>query len=116
MRWAFGVARLEILKHRQARGSRAVVFRSDLIDIAAEEIMEVSEKSDALGEALRKCVEKLSPWHLVVLRQRFEAGKSVREIAQGFNRSEAAVYKTLQGIYDALYECVQAEVPGRTKP
>ena len=87
-----------------------------MLDVAAAEILEVSERADALGEALRKCVEKLSPWHLVVLRQRFEAGKSVREIAQRFNRSEAAVYKTLQGIYDALYECVQAEVPGRTEP
>ena len=52
----------------------------------------------------------------MILRQRFEAGKSVHEIAQKLDRSDNAVYKTLQGIYDNLYDCVQSEEPGRTSP
>lgn len=51
-----------------------------------------------------------------MLKQRFEVGKSVRDIALGCNRSEIAVYKTLQSIYDTLYDCVKAEVPRRTSP
>jgi RNA polymerase sigma-70 factor, ECF subfamily len=115
-RWAFGIARLEVLKYRQKQGRRAMGLRAELVDLVAKETLEISETADILSEALRKCVEKLSPWSRVVLKQRFEAGKSVREIAQGFGRSERTVYQTLQSIYDTLYDCVQAEVPGRTSP
>lgn len=115
-RWAFGIARLEILKHRQKQGRRSFGLRIELSDLVAEETLEISEKADALSEALRKCVEKLTPWNLVVLRQRFEAGKSVHDIAEKYGITEAAVYKTLQGIYDALYECMQSDMPRGTLP
>jgi RNA polymerase sigma-70 factor, ECF subfamily len=115
-RWAFGVARLEVLKYRQKQGRRALTLRTDLVELVAAETAEVSETADALAEGLRTCVEKLSPWSQVVLRQRFEAGQSVREIAERFGRTESAVYKTLQGIYDTLYDCVQAEVARRASP
>jgi RNA polymerase sigma-70 factor, ECF subfamily len=115
-RWAFGIARLEVLKYRQTQGRRVMGLRAELVDIVAKETLEISETADILSEALRKCVEKLSPWSRVVLRQRFEVGKSVHEIAHGFNRSERAIYQTLQSIYDTLYDCVQAEVPRRTSP
>lgn len=115
-RWAFGVARLEVLKYRQKQSSRAIRLRVELADLVAKETLEVSEAADVLSETLRKCIEKLSPWNLVILRQRFEAGKSVHEIAQKLDRSDNAVYKTLQGIYDNLYDCVQSEEPGRTSP
>jgi RNA polymerase sigma-70 factor, ECF subfamily len=111
--WAFGIARLEVLKHRQKSGHRLVGLRGELVDLIADETLKVSETADLLGEALRECVEKLSPWSRVVLKQRFELGKSVREIAQGFNRSERSVYQTLQNIYQTLYDCVKAAVPGR---
>jgi RNA polymerase sigma-70 factor, ECF subfamily len=115
LHWAIGVARLEVLKYRQKQG-RGLRFRAEMLDLVAKETLEMSERADILCEALRKCTQKLSPWNLVVLRQRFEAGKSVQEIAKGFGRSENTIYRTLQNIYDTLYECVQAEVAGRASP
>lgn len=115
-RWAFGIARLEILKHFQKQGRRPAGLRAELVDLLAEETAEASEMADLLAEGLRVCVEKLSPWNQVVLKQRFEAGKSVREIAHGFGRAETTIYKTLQGIYDSLYNCVQAEIARRSSP
>jgi RNA polymerase sigma-70 factor (ECF subfamily) len=114
--WAFGIARFEVLKLRQKQSQRVIGFRADLLDLVAHETAETSRNADVLSEALRKCVEKLSPWSRVVLRQRFEAGKSVREIADGFGRTENAIYKTLQGIYDVLYDCVQTEQAGEAQP
>jgi len=116
LRWAFGVAHLEILKYRQQQGRQAICLRAELADLIAKETLEVSEMADALSEALRKCVEKLPPWNRVVLRLRFDGDKSVREIAQHFNVSEISVYKTLQSIYDSLYKCVQADVHKETSP
>lgn len=113
VRWAFGVARLEVLKYRQKQVQRKVGLRVELTDLIDNETLAISETADVLSEALRKCVERLSPWSRVVLKQRFEAGKSVHEIAERFDRSERAVYQTLQNIYRTLYDCVQTESPGR---
>ena len=113
-RWAFGIARLEVLKYREKRDDRVVSLRAELVDLAANETLEISETADILSKALLKCIERLSPWSRVVLRQRFEAGKSVHQIAEGFNRSERVVYQTLQRIYKTLYDRVQAEIPRRT--
>jgi len=115
-RWAFGVARLEILKYRQKQAGRTTQLRLELADIVAQETLDVSEAADTLSEMLRKCVEKLSPWNMVILRQRFDDGKSVHEIAQKLNRSDNAVYKILQSIYDSLYDCVKSSEAGRTRP
>lgn len=116
VRWAFGIARLEVLKHRQRQGRQAMGLRMELVDLIAKETMEISETADSLSDALRRCVEKLSPLSRVVLRQRFEAGKSVPEIAAAFHRSERSVYQTLRTIYDTLYDCVQAETAGSRSP
>jgi RNA polymerase sigma-70 factor, ECF subfamily len=116
LRWAFGVARLEVLKHRQKQTHWPLGLREELLDLVDKETLEISETADILSDALRKCVDKLSAWSRVVLKQRFEVGNSVHEIAQRFDRSDRTIYQTLQGIYKALYDCVQSEVPGRTSP
>lgn len=115
-RWAFGIARFEVLKHREKQGRKPVGLNEELLDMVAEETLETSETADLMSEGLRTCLEKLPPWNRVMLRQRFEAGKSIKEIAHELNRTESAVYKTLSGTYDSLYDCVQAEVSRRAAP
>ena len=76
--WALGIARLEVLKHREKQDRRTVSLQTELLDLVAKETLEISEKAELLGEAMRKCVKKLSPWSRVVLKQRFEAGNRDR--------------------------------------
>ena len=119
VRWACGIARMKILQYRQDRRKRGrLVFGLDeeLGDLVVNETLEISETAHVMSEALRKCMQKLSPRDLVILRERFEAGKSIKQIAQALDRTESAVYKTLQGIYDSLYDCIQAEVARKPSP
>ena len=119
VRWACGVARMKILQYRQdcrKRGRLVLGLDEELVDLVAHETLEISETAHVMSEALRKCMEKLSPRDLIILRERFEAGKSVKQIAQRLDRTESAVYKTLQAIYDSLYDCVQAELARKAPP
>lgn len=50
-RWAFGIARLEVLKYRQQQCRRVTGFRAELVDVVAKETLEVSETANLLGEA-----------------------------------------------------------------
>lgn len=113
VRWACGIARMKILKYLhncQKRGQLVVGLDEEIINLVANETLEASETSHVMSGALRKCMEKLTPFNRIILRERFESGKSVKQIAQGLGRTESTVYKNLQGIYDSLYECIQTEL------
>lgn len=119
LRWACGIARMKILKYRQERRKRGrfvLGLDEELVDLVLHESLEISETSHAMSDALPKCMEKLSPRDLIILRERFEAGKSVKQIAQRWDRTESAVYKSLQTIYDSLYDCIQTELARKESP
>lgn len=110
-RWACGVARLEILKYRRlSKRTKTIGLKEDLTDRVLEDILQASSEANVLYEAMRACLDKVSPWGRWVLMLRYESGKSVAEIARELGCTEAAVYKMLQRIHDALYECVEAEL------
>ena len=116
-RWACGVARLEVLKYRQRqKRSRTVVLKEDLADRVLDDILQASMDANTLYEAMRACLEKISAWGRWILKLRYESGKSVVEIARELGCTEAAVYKTLQRIHDALYDCVEAELSRSGSP
>lgn len=111
-RWACGVARLEVLKYRQRmKRARTISLREDLADCVLEDILQASTDANVLYETMQACLEKVSAWGRWILKLRYESGKSVADIAQEVGCTEAAVYKTLQRIHDALYDCVETGLP-----
>ena len=110
-RWACGVARLEVLKYRrQNKRARTVGLKEDFADRVLDDILQASTDANIMYEAMTACLEKISAWGRWILKLRYESGKSVVEIAKELGCTEAAVYKTLQRIHDALYDCVEAEL------
>lgn len=117
VRWACGVARIEVLKYRQQKKrARTVSLSEDLADRVLEDILQVSTDANVMYEAMRVCLEKISALGCWILKLRYESGKSVFDIAQEVGCTEAAVYKTLQRIHDALYDCVEAELSQSVLP
>jgi RNA polymerase sigma-70 factor (ECF subfamily) len=109
--WACGVARLEVLKFRQQnKRAKTVSLKEDLADRVLDDILQASTDANILYEAMRDCLEKVSAWGRWILKLRYESGKSVVDIAKEVGCTEAAVYKTLQRIHDALYDCVEVEL------
>jgi len=58
-------------------------------------------------EALQHCVGKLRPDQLELMRNRYENGRSIHQIAESIGKSTNAIYKTLARIHYALKNCVQ---------
>lgn len=117
VRWACGVARIEVLKYRQrTRRSRTIRLTEELADRALDDILQASSDANALYETMRGCLDKVSAWGRWILRLRYESGKSVHDIAKEVGCTEAAVYKTLQRIHDGLYDCIETERSGSSSP
>lgn len=110
-RWACGVARLEVLKYRQQqRRLRTLTLNEQLADRVMDDIFHASIDANIIYEAMRACLEKVSALGCRILKLRYESKKSVAEIARETGSTEAAVYKSLQRIHDALYDCIEAEL------
>jgi RNA polymerase sigma-70 factor, ECF subfamily len=116
-RWACGVARLEVLKYRQhQRRARTIQLSEPLADRLSQDIFQASTEANSLHERMRTCIEKISAWGRWILKLRYESRKSVGDIAAELGCTEASVYKTLQRIHDALYDCVEARDPRSERP
>lgn len=114
-RWACRIARLEVLVYHRHHKRLLSIFREEVADAIGEKVLELSETVALRVEALADCVQRLSPRELEVLRLRYQSNQSVREIAQRTNRTESAVYKSLQHIHDELFECIENTLSTRSK-
>jgi RNA polymerase sigma-70 factor (ECF subfamily) len=60
--------------------------------------------------ALRHCVSKLDVRQRQLLRQRYESGASMKQLAEQQGKSEAAVKMTLKRVRESLMACIQRKL------
>jgi len=106
--WACEVARRQVLANHRHRRRMAELIGSELLDQIAVEMLKESESADPRAEALCICLEKLAPYSVHVLRERYYRDKSSAQIAAEQNCSVSAVQKTLKRIYKVLHDCIES--------
>lgn len=114
--WAFSVVRLRILKYYERQNRFSQLLNPEVAALLAKEFQAVGETVGWRVEALRNCLEKLQPQEKLLLQQRYESTKTVREISQKLHRTESAVYKTLNKIHRSLFNCVKTQLFRRASP
>jgi RNA polymerase sigma-70 factor (ECF subfamily) len=108
--WAFGVARLEVLKWRQGRGRTRELLSDSVLELLADTAERQSEDLDLRGEFLERCLGKLKGFAKEVLTLRYGEGLRNAETASRLGRSVAAIEMTLVRARRALRECIQREM------
>ena len=71
------------------------------------EIRASGDEVERRHAALQHCLGKLNSRHGQLLRDRYQAGMSVDQLAARLGRSCDAVYQTLSRIRRGLYECIE---------
>jgi RNA polymerase sigma-70 factor (ECF subfamily) len=95
---------LKILRQRRHQ----VLLDESLLDRLDEQWVEHDQHSSAdLTEALRRCLERLSPHARNVIRLRYAEGSSGARLAAELDRSLNTVYVTLSRIHRSLGECIR---------
>ena len=110
------VVRLRILKYYERQNRFSQLLNPEVAALLAKEFQAVGETVGWRVEALRNCLEKLQPQEKLLLQQRYESTKTVREISQKLHRTESAVYKTLNKIHRSLFNCVKTQLFRRASP
>jgi len=105
--WAIGVARIEVLKRRQAHARSRLVFSDEAVASLALAASEVAEDADRRQSHLAGCLKKLPAREREVVDMRFEQRKRISEVAAAMKKSVAAVEMMMVRIRRRLRECVE---------
>lgn len=105
--WAVTIAKYTVMSYRQKQKKHPVQFNDEAMRILQDKSDTFFNKFDGRLSALQQCVKKLPQADSKFLELRYEQEMSAQRIANRFDISTRAVYKTLSRIHDALMRCVR---------
>lgn len=115
-RWAFGVAYIEVLRHRRKAAKDRLWFSETLIEVLADDYSSASERHEARLDALPGCLEKLGEEDRKMVATRYRGEGSVRDIADQNGIPASTVYKRLIRIRASLRDCVSRALKATNHP
>jgi RNA polymerase sigma-70 factor (ECF subfamily) len=105
-KWAYGVARLEVLRFLQSRKRDRHVFDEELLNRLADRAALQERQVVTRREALEGCLEKLPATQRDLVLTAYTKGTRMDELAARRGQTPMALYKLLHRIRLALLECV----------
>jgi RNA polymerase sigma-70 factor (ECF subfamily) len=109
-KWAFGVARYEVLAFLRDKGRDRHVFDADLVNKLADEADGAGPRHEAQREALENCLKKLPEQRRALVLAAYAKGVRIDELAERRGQSAMSLYKALHRIRQSLLECVERTI------
>jgi RNA polymerase sigma-70 factor, ECF subfamily len=113
VRWACGVARLEVLAHLRNRRRLRVLLDDNVAETVGHRLAAAAAEVDLRLDMLVECMKELLGRDRELIERHYRREQSVTEIAAALGVSESSVYKRLSHSRDLLYECIQRRLSER---
>lgn len=107
--WVFTIARYEVLRHFEQTKRQPRWLPEDVLDMLAEEAPE-DLNDHPRHQALRACLQKLSPRAKQCIHLRYTEEKKAGAIAEEIGWTPQAVSVTMSRARSALRDCVQKQL------
>ncbi|MEM7013444.1 MAG: sigma-70 family RNA polymerase sigma factor [Verrucomicrobiota bacterium] len=105
--WANRFVYRQVLMHRRSTAIRhKYVFTDETFEQLANAEPTTPEHDQAKEVALEKCLAKLSRKQREIVEKRYASKGSLQDLAEETGSSANALYKTLQRVREALYQCI----------
>ncbi|MFK7770363.1 MAG: sigma-70 family RNA polymerase sigma factor [Mariniblastus sp.] len=104
--WAFGVSRLEVLKHMSEKKRKKEVFSEDAIRAIEARSIEATEPISERMNALHFCLDKLPTRKRSLVSRCYGGTEKIIDVAQTLGLTSDALYWRLKRIRETLHECV----------
>lgn len=111
-RWAFGVARLQVLAWRRdrARENERFILSETIIDLLADESDTVSTELDLQREMiLQRCLGELNNEQRAAIEAMYSENSDTSELANRFGKTIPGFHQWLYRIRQALAVCAERE-------
>ena len=112
-RWAFGVARMEVLTFRRDRARDRHSFGEEVVELLERTAEEEFDTLDSEIGALENCIEKLPSEQQKLVRKAYQSGVKMHELATQLGRTPMSLYKQLHRIRLQLMKCIQGELASK---
>jgi RNA polymerase sigma-70 factor (ECF subfamily) len=109
-KWAFGVARYEVLAWLRDHGRDRLVLAGDVAEMIASESVERESVFEQQRTALQHCLEKIAPGNRQLLLDSYRSELKIQAVAATSGRTVGAFYQWLHRMRRILLDCVQQEV------
>jgi RNA polymerase sigma-70 factor, ECF subfamily len=106
-KWAFGVARFEVLAYARDKARDRHVFGEETVELLAHDAARTSDHLEAQREALESCLAKLPVEQRHLVNAAYAPGARIDQLAARTGRTAMAFYKTLHRIRLALVDCTR---------
>lgn len=117
VRWAYKVAKFEILHFQRSKRRSPVVFNDRVLANLAE--VQASQE-DSLRrehqEILAECVDELPAADQRIVRLCYGKQRSIKQVAGQLNYSAQTIYNSLSRIRRVLYDCVHLKQAVEQEP
>jgi RNA polymerase sigma-70 factor (ECF subfamily) len=110
--WAISVAKFEVLgviRDRQRLQSR-FVFDPDVVEMMSTEASHHADESTGRGEALERCLGKLSETHRRTITGYYARGISIGDLAGESGKSHGAMKVILLRLRAKLRDCIEGQL------
>jgi DNA-directed RNA polymerase specialized sigma24 family protein len=88
---------------------------SDVLDALEAHWQQFDRQPDAeLSEALRNCLDRLSPYARQLIETRYVEHKRGNDLARTLKRSLNTVYVALSRVHNTLRDCLRQQLAGET--
>ncbi|EAQ80095.1 sigma-70 family RNA polymerase sigma factor [Blastopirellula marina] len=108
--WALGIARHQVLKYWRTRDRDRHIFSEVLLAEISATAIGLASELEPRQEALDECVTLLSDRQRELIQLFYGENQSAATIADAWNRSVHAVYKSLKVMRRSLLECVESKL------
>lgn len=112
-KWAFGVARYEVLAYARDKARDRHVFDDDLLQTLATEAAESVDMREAQREALERCLAKLAPPQRALVLDAYQPGARIDRLAVARGQTAMALYKVLHRLRLTLVACTHRDLAGQ---
>jgi RNA polymerase sigma-70 factor, ECF subfamily len=106
-RWAFGVARMEVLSFRRDRARDRHNFGEDVYELLAQTVLDQYDELEEQRRTLDDCLQKLPDNQRQLVQAAYSPGVKIDQLAHELGRTAMALYKTLHRIRLTLMDCTQ---------
>jgi len=106
--WCRKIAHFQTLKYLKHNKRRAWLrFDSDLVQALAEAFDDSDEARERRKQAMKTCIQALSPEDQKLVDMRYEQSMSQRQISEKTKRTEGALKQVFLRIRKALRQCIE---------
>jgi len=105
--WALGIARLEILKWRQAKTRSKESLSAEAVEKLADTAVQTSGEIDTLHTYLAYCLEKIQNTVKQVVEMKYKDSFSIADIAEYIGKKVGAVEMILVRARRFLRKCIE---------